>query len=557
MAKSGYIVFGRAYEHEYVSNGIIQELNYSRFSYLDIEFELKPKDTFASITKYKAPNESEVTLILINSYAESFNGREGGFIGAGVAFIGAPTSKMMLKLANLHKESLKQLDEHGKFKRAELNKKLIKLPELNEREDLISNYLKKYKQKENSSFGVLASGNFYNELLSTAQGVTFHPDFSKFKKVFVSTQNELLSKLTTKKTWSYKLHDYNSLWMKLEKEHNKILEKNKELQSEVSKLEKEKKKLKENKTELKNDYNTLESEKEGLEKEIDELNQSINETRNKSEESSKKLKHLENTIQQNFEKNLRDPRFEEQLKKFEKDILEKKERELKHDFDQDKKSLNKNIDELKGKNHSKKNEIKIITAFSLTTILLLSFFLIFNSYNKNEAIATTPKLPAKESFQNKPDFLKIELPEEMSTKELYELNDTELKRRKENIDLLIDLAINVNNDISRNAKKKLIETEWKFYEILDENIQDDIQSGLKRLQKIKDNYEKIGIEDKSLFEPPRFLILGKGIEIKDEEFEFDGDPGKLFENYLENTNNIYSSLGFDIDVKKSNTYDAF
>jgi hypothetical protein len=563
MSTVGYTIFGRPVQHEYVSNGLFNEIGLNSETYLSDHIELKKGQTLAILKRYKDNNGIEITTIFLNTFAESFNERPGGFVGAGLAFIGKPSTKLIYnRLKQLHQQCLMLVDSNNyKFKISKLNSDQIKLPDLSEEGLFVSKIPKNYTAKE-SIIGISFSGSFYENLMSAIQGFCFNESYFGVKTAYVTNSEDLLKSIKPIKS-TYQIHnllDYSYVFKKYSKliadrkkkveeeikvdkqkfneqkvgKENKLKEREQKIEDYEEKLndrEQSIRKLEVNKKNLENEAISLSNKVNDLEKEINNLNKSIYSLKAKKTSLEKTINDYK---KKTFHEALNYEAFKNEKMAYEENIKwkykEEQERNRKTDW------------------------YKVL--FALLSVLFLISTIVLSYYRfieRPEKTNTATENPDNIESENTPTNLIISFPSALKANEFLDKDNEE---REEHIKE-IDAAITLLNDDTYKAfvsnSDVLSNRAWNFREVLKENVADDRNKGLDRLEKIM---SLPFIKNTTLFKEPRFLfsqIDTNDNRLSELEIVVNADNKKdILKYYTEINNNIYNSLGIKYNAPEDN-----
>lgn len=557
MSLVGYTIFGRPVQHDYVSNGLFSELGLNNESYLSDHINLKKGQSLAILKRYKDQNGVEVTIVFLNTYAESYNERPGGFVGAGIAFIGKPSTKLIYhRLKNLHQQSLKLVDSKNfKFQVSKFDPDQTKLPDLSEDGLFISRTPKKYTAKD-STIAVSFSGSFYENLMSAIQGFCLNESYFSVKTAFVTNSENLLKSIVSDKS-IYQIHnllDYNYVF----KKYSKLLaDRKKKVEEDIKST-----KLKYNQQKAKDERLLNERDKELINKE-----QSLNKREKTIKDREDYKKNLENKIlsksndignlKDNIKKlEIKEKNLKAQNTKIQNSINYSKKNTFHEslnnpNFRDERKAFEENIkrgykEELEG--NRKTDWLKVLFALMSLGFLILSIILSYLWYKNNiDLKKINYKLSQKTNIINRLESEKKlnKLPIELSANDFFNLDNQLKADNKLSLKESIDFITNQNND--KNAREsitnELLKRKWNFREILYDNVPDSIMGGLKVLDKLKN---KSNARDNDLLDSPLFLIKQlRNTELKEEKIELKEDmiDADFLNEYLKRKDNIYDKLG--------------
>jgi hypothetical protein len=555
MASIGFTVFGRPIKHEYISNGLFDQLGINSESYLDENISLEKDQSIAIIKRFKDANGVEVLVVFLNTYAISYNDRAGGFVGAGVAFVGKPSVKLIYdRLTEIYRQSLKLVHpETGKFIEPIINKESIKLPNYDESGLLIDIKAKTYNLQSNINIGVKIKGNFHENLMSTIQGFVNNESFFRVKTAYVTKHENLLRKLINPK-YIYSVHhllDYSRVFKnhhdKIEKSNielnNKVTKFKKKVEIESEKLEEREKKIDIEQTALEKKREEIKSEEEsiskskdiskGLNEKIEELKEAENDLNKKLESKRDDLKLLEKNKLNTFLYWINLNKFDDERKKYEDSIIKEENQKRKPDENKSSSWFN-------------------IFLVGATLIFMISTAVLSYSYYENNSnnSANQSIIANCDNAKEKRKSIELPIPIIYTANNFLKLDSIEQKEHKDKLDLAISLLINDEYKSGFDNYNLLSDRKWNFREVLDKNVEGNIDEGLERLVKIK---KLSSIKDTTLFYSPRFLISKiepDGNQIISKEFKYVKNINDFLKSYLKDEENIYEAL--DFEYKKRN-----
>ncbi|RYH72172.1 hypothetical protein EVU94_13985 [Flavobacteriaceae bacterium 144Ye] len=573
MSVVGYTIFGRPVQHEYVSNGLFNELNLNSESYLSDRIALQKGQNLIILKRYKDKNGFEVTTVFVNTYAVSYNDRAGGFVGAGIAFIGQPSVKLIYnRLKQLHQQSLSLIDsETFKFKATKIDASELSLPSLSEEGLFINRTPRKQRAKDNNTIGVKIIGNFYESLMGTIQGFVFNDSYYGVKTAYVSNQDDLLLSLVPQNSINHlhNLLDYSNALKKykafIANERKKLKEESDKVKKQIedskqrnlNELNKERHTIQEIKNRLdvrERSVRELERNKERLEIKIKDYEfteerliskvNKLNSTKKKAEDEINEIKAIK---QNSFNHFIQKPVFREDVDIFKDQIIQEYELENKK---------------------SRKDWFKVILLFSTLLFFISTAYLGYLLYDKNNnlieseneksALETNLKNTESEVVLLESNEYLSHLPEETSVNSFFKFETEEKKSRKEKLKEAINIAAG-NKMASDVLREKILEKlearTWNFREILYENDPNKIMGGLSVLDTLKNHCFKNKID---LFSSPLFLINDlEGKELIKKEMTVTSESGdeELLKQYLKIKNNVYKKLKIDYnEPKKGETF---
>src|SRR5699024_5484889 len=110
--KVGFAFFGRPTGHKCISNGLFKELNLDDNTYLNPDTVILSKGEQLIQVSRKIRNGLEIIEVFIFEYAESYNSRQGGFVGSAYVFTGHPTKKLLYNAVRIqHSKIFKLLNK--------------------------------------------------------------------------------------------------------------------------------------------------------------------------------------------------------------------------------------------------------------------------------------------------------------------------------------------------------------------------------------------------------------------------------------------------------------
>jgi hypothetical protein len=559
MNNLGFCVFGRPTQHEFISNGLFQELRYGEKTYLNLpgNVSLQKGNKIATISR-EAVNEIEIIRVLVFEYAESIDGRPGGFVGSGIAFSGVPTKKLILGgLRNIHSLAINLLDSEQKFKQRTLDTNAIKL--INPSADgLIHGNKINIKTSINTDvfYGLKLEGPLFYYLFSAIQGFMMNPTFRNIDTFYVTEDESLLKSFITDKRLINLSHvlDFSTLF---KKSNDLLSEKKIELnkaKNELNNIEEYKKRvisdidqLKKTSESLKNEISELIRIKENRIKESNNIEQNIlskqNELKNfqnSIDEKKQELTKIKNTKFNHFKELISSNHFREEKNKYESvfgDKIETKETTI------------KNLEEelYKIENRPLLNKRKIIVLSVLSLMMFFTGFFInykfFKENNRNDQTITS----STETKSIETEKIKFNAPKEYTISEFLNLNDDDIQKHKSELDSLIGKIEAVKSEYFNDYDfSNFFERKWNFAEIIDYHV--EIEKGLARLERIKSIYEA---NSKPLNNLENYII---SLEFKNDESSFSSSKrNEILKEYLEDPKNIYSAM----DIKELNTIKDF
>jgi hypothetical protein len=415
MSSLGYTIFGRPVQHEYVSNGLFNELNLNSETYLSDRIELKKGQSLAILKRQKDQNGIESIFVLLYTYAISYNGRGGGFVGAGIAFNGQPSTKLIYhQLKQLHQQSLSLLESTNfKFKSPKINIDQIKLPDLSEDGLFVNRTSKKYVARD-MAIGVKIAGNFYENLMGAIQGFCFNENYFAVKTAYVTNSADLLRNLVPSKS-IYQLHnllDFQNVYIKYNKHLN---ETKKKVDEDINKKRQD---FIKDKEDLENQIKSYQNDIFELKKEVTKLRADKRELYSQKVDLSSDIIKVK---QKNFKQALN--KYPEEREAYEKEIVS--------DY---KKELSKKID-----------WIKVIFAISTVVFIITSIVLSYYLYKNNNKLKTI----INELEENKTEKTSLEeqselkdIPKKLTVNEFFKLDDKEKEEHKSKIKDAINLISN-------------------------------------------------------------------------------------------------------------------
>lgn len=551
MASVGFTIFGRPVKHEYLSNGLFNELGLNNESYLDESIDLKPGQSLAIIRRFRDKNNIEVVVVFSYVYAESYNGRAGGFLGSGIAFIGKPSKKLIVdKFKEIIKQSFSLINrESAKFIEPNINENKLKLPNPIEEGLLDDNRPKKYAIKNDISIGVKIEGNYFENLLACIQGFVYNESFFGVKVAYITNSTELFKSKVNPK-YIYALHhllDFSTVFRnntaKIEEQKINFEKSIKSKEEHLSNYEKQ---LKHDRQTLLSKERDLEEKKQAIEVEVKEneniiitLKNNIEELKEKEREQKSRVSSMKSEVE-NAKKQLN----EIQRKKNQsfKSIIEGNsyEKEV-----QDFKNLIIENYEIKKEENRRFDWFKLgllVSVFILFfTTLFFGYYFIYPSKTNKSIVKENIEKPQKEIRL----ALEFKTPEEIHVNEFLALNNTSVEMHKAQLDKSIDL---LNDDKYKSSFINygiISNRNWNFREVLENNNPGDIDTGLDRLRRIK---KMPNIKDTTLFYN-KYLI--KEIDENHTNIDtttlvdYDSSASAILKAYLQNENNIYKGFGIE------------
>lgn len=551
MNNLGFCVFGRPTQHEFISNGLFQELRLGEKTYLSLpgNANFQKGSKIATVSR-DVFNETEIIRVLVFEYAESINARSGGFVGSGIAFSGIPTKKLILAgLRGIHSQALSLLDSQQKFKQVTLDTNSIKLINPNT-EGLITGNIIKGKLQINTDlyYGLKLEGPLFYYLFSAIQGFMMNPTFRNIDTLYVSEDESLLRSFINEKRLINLSHilDFSTLFKKSNELLNeKKIELNK-AKNELNNIEEDKKRviydigqLKKTTESIKNEISELTIIKEKKSEEIKATEQSIfakqNELKkqqNSIDEKANELNKIKNIKFNLFRELINSGHFREEKNKYENEFeikLEIKETKIKN--------LKEELNRIK--NRPMLNRRKIILLSVMFLMMFSSGFFthykFFNKSRKNHEIVTAS------SVQNpiETEKIKFDAPEEYSISKFLNLNHDDIEKHKSELDVFIGNIKDVKSEDFNNYDfSNFFERKWNFAEIIDYNV--EIEKGLARLERIKGIYEA---NSKPLNSLANFIIP---FETTTEKKIYSSDRrNEIIKEYLNDPKNIYTKMGIE------------
>lgn len=564
MASVGYTVFGRPVQHEYLSNGLFNEYNLNRESYLSDQIELKKGENLVILKRHKDNNGVEITYALLNTYAVSYNNRAGGFVGAGIAFTGLPSAKLIFhNLKYLHQQALNLLEKDSfKFKAPKIEDSSVILPDLSEDGLFLSRKPKKYIAKD-GLIGVILSGNFYENLMSAIQGFCLNDSYSSIKTAFVTNNNELLKKIVGSKS-IYQIHNLLDFSHVFNQHIRRLNEKEKKLKEDIrvntnklndwkksyeAKLERKKEDLKNFESQL-NHRDRIISDREGVRKIIEDDIKAYDSHLRRLKFDERELENKRNDLRQEI---IQAENKFQSIKHKNWQIIESS-----HEFQNFKNKYEQTINQSKQVSKARIQKLKkhkLLLILSNVILVFTAIFLtiiLFKSLTEQKSL--NDKIYSFQSNLKESSRILDQIPKEISSNEFLALDKSDKNLHKQRIKKAFNYIQNEKNDDIKIVFKELEKRTWNFREILGEN-DPKIDEGLKDLAFLKNMISK---KQNELLYPPLFLIPDlKGKVLIQEEIDYKDDVSLEYylKEYLKIGNNLYHKLGVHYEKpQKDDTY---
>lgn len=554
----GFCVFGHAFGHQCVSNGLISDLKLEDQTYIKLPkgvFLNKENKPISIISREILSNGLEIIKIFIVNFAESLTvKRDGETVGCAIVFSGNPSSLLLNKaLKKTFQESQKLIDNNCTFKTEDINKVNIDL--INPTTDglIEGELLIRSKNREIAgAFGVLSDGNIINQIMPIVQAFIYNPNFKNIEKLYVSEEITFLKKIFEDKKILTSRHilDYS----KFHKSHlEKLSNQQKQIKLNDEKLTRFENEFKINKlsrektlNELLEGQNQYKSRISQLKDEGQEINAKLSQYKNLLNEKQKQTHEISNEINQKkielakisqlkfnkFQELLDHNSFQEERNSYEQKFLVKQEQ------------LNEKLAKLENQTMFTK---RLAIVFGVLALLIfigggILGYSINNTANNDGVLVETiidqepkeTKIIAEKTIIKAPqehkvaDFLTLSLEKQNSHK-------AELDKFIEEIQQAGTSKVNISNFLNRN---------WNFAEVIDYN-KDIIDHGLARLKKIKLILEQNGKPISYFTE--EFMIDSKE-KFNSREFDFrTASRNKILELYLQKPGNMYEGMNIQTE----------
>lgn len=559
----GFCVFGHAFGHQCVSNGLISDLKLEDQTYIKLPkgvFLNKENKPISIISREILSNGLEIIKIFIVNFAESLTvKRDGETVGCAIVFSGNPSSLLLNKaLKKTFQESQKLIDNNCTFKTEDINKVNIDL--INPTTDglIEGELLIRSKNREIAgAFGVLSDGNIINQIMPIVQAFIYNPNFKNIEKLYVSEEITFLKKIFEDKKILTSRHilDYSKFHKshleKLSNQQKQIKLNDEKLtrfedEFKINKLNRDKtlKDLLEQHNKYKNEINQLKNEAQEINVKLSQYKNLLNVKQKQSQEISNEISQKNEELQQTKSKieQIKINKFQELLNH--KDFLNER-NNYEQKFLVKQEQLNEKVARLEDQTMFTKRLAIVFGVLALLIFIgggILGYSINNTANNDGIFVGSTiidqkpkeTKIIAEKTIIKAPqehkvaDFLTLSLEKQNSHK-------AELDKFIEEIQKADTSKVNISNFLNRN---------WNFAEVIDYN-KDVIDHGLARLKKIKLILEQNG-KPVSYF-TEEFMIDSKE-KFNSREFDFRTESrNKILELYLQNPGNMYEGMNIQTE----------
>lgn len=554
MDNLGFTVFGRPSGLEHASNGLAEKLNVGESTYIRFEaYKFSDGDVFAEISR-EVKGETEVIKVLLYQYAESFDKRSGGFVGSGMVFNGEPTKKLIVSaLKANHRVALELIDSStNRFKKPGFDKELINKKLVNPKsEGLLKPH--KFSRKTSGSiddeYALKIEGSIFSHLISAVHGFIMNPSFSSVKKLYVSSNTELLAdKVSQRKILSFAhLLDFSKYFNSRNDHLKRIETQYRTIESHI------KEKLEEQKI-IENNIENRKNEKQQLNRKIDDYRKSLTDIENKFKQNDQKSEQLSREINEkrnelnSIKGKIYSLAGEGFKKAISKEPFKSEFGKVKARYEDKIKGLEEEVERLEEGSQSSKKDLLIISGIGIGLVLIGLFigsFFLSNLFGDDspETIAgnaeppqTVVEQPVKKTLEQ------LKAPSIYSAKAFMLLDDDTVAVHKERLDQFIQQVETA--DTSKYDLSNFFNRKWNFAEVIDYN-KESLDKGLSRLMRIKKIYNKHNRSVK-LFEKDYLIPDFEQYLIQKIEFRT-ASRNDILEKYLEKQGNIYEGLNGAIE----------
>jgi hypothetical protein len=568
----GFCVFGHAFGHQCVSNGLISALNLQDETCITFPKGIvlnKENKPVSIISREILSDGKEIIKIFIVNFAESQTvKRDGETVGCAIVFSGTPSSLLLNKaVKKTFQESQKLIDKNFIFKTQDINGANVDLINPSANGLIEGELLKRVNNRDVAGvFGVLSDGNIINQIMPIVQAFIYNPNFKNIEKLYVSEEISFLKKLFEDKIITFRhILDYSkyhkSHLEKLSNQQKQIKQNEEKLASferdyESNRLSRENtlNDLLEKQNQYKNTLNQLKEKEDEIKSRLSNNIHLLKEKQKQTEELSSKISQKDEELRKMSSKikEIRINKFQELLnhKDFQNEkIIYEQQFKKREDI------LNRKIEKLEYQLEEER-ERPIISkqiVIVLGSIALLFFigggYLGYKWNNSGNNIAESLEQSDKDKTSEKASTKiketpkdQMESPIEYNVADFLSLSTEKQASHKKELDEFlkkIEIA-----DTSKIDLSNLFERKWNFAEIIDYN-KEAIDAGLTRLKRIKSIYENLG--QPTSFFTDQFMINSNG-NLRSETLNFNSTKrNEILKKYLSESGNIYKDLNLQTE----------
>lgn len=554
MDSIGFCVFGRPGGLRSASNGLAKSLNIGDSTYDEFNnYKMSSGDIFAIISR-EIINDTELIKVLIYQFAESYQKRAGGFVGSGVIFNGTPTSKLLFHALKLnHKVALELIDSTtSRFKTEEPDLPLVESKLVSpSQEGLLQpkSNSRKLSAPGDGEYALRINGSLFNHLMSAVQGFMMNPSFSSVKRLYVSSNTELLSdRVGQRKVLSFAhLLDFTKYFNSYNDHLKRIETKYRSIESQYKEKLEEQKIIENNIENRKNEKQQLIREIDNYRKRLADIENKLKQNDLKSEQLSKEINEKRNELN-NVKGKINSLAGEGFKKAMSKEPFKSEWVKVQARYEDKLKGLEKEVERLEEGSQSSKKDMLIISGIGIGLVLIGLFigsFFLSNLFGDDspqtiagneEPPQTVVEQPVKKTLEQ------LKAPSIYSAKAFMLLDDDTVAVHKAQLDQFIQQVEAA--DTSKYDLSNFFNRKWNFAEVIDYN-KESLDKGLSRLMRIKKIYNKHNRSVK-LFEKDYLIPDFEQYSIQKIEFRT-ASRNDILEKYLEKQGNIYEGLNGAIE----------